>query len=253
MTPYFGWKPSKPDHRDYTLTDPHAPAKLPAKISLRGSADMPKVYDQGQLGSCTANAIGSAYEFELKRQGEDFMPSRLWIYYQERALEGTIDQDAGAEIRDGLKVVGKIGVCPEKDWPYDIGTFTGPPPSSCSVDATKSHAINYYSLNLGPGAPLRACIAAGFPFVFGFNVPAEFENLTASDPLLHLPGPDVQFIGGHAVKAVGYDYTRTRFPVNVFEVKNSWGTGFADDGYFYMDARCFSTVCSDLWTIRSTT
>lgn len=250
--PAYGWKPQKSDSRDYRLVDPHAPAKLPAKLSLRGSPDMPGVYDQGQLGSCTANAIAGAYEFELKRQGEDFMPSRLWIYYQERSLEGTIDQDAGAEIRDGLKVAGK-GVCPERDWPYDISTFTGPPPSSASVDAIKSHAVSYYSLNPhGPGAPLRACIAAGFPFVFGFQVPAVFETLTGDDPFLAFPGHNDQFVGGHAVVAVGYDFTCQRFPVPVFEVRNSWGADWGDGGYYFCDSRFFNRLATDLWTIRST-
>jgi C1A family cysteine protease len=250
MTAAYGWKAQRPDHRDWVLTDPHAPAKLPLSASLRSS--MPPVYDQGQLGSCTGNAIAGAYEFELKRQGEDFMPSRLFIYYQERVIEGTVSQDAGAEIRDGLKVVSQ-GVCPESDWPYDISTFADPPSAVAAADAAKSHALSYYSLSLGPVAPLRACLAAGFPFVFGFNVPAPFESLSAQSPLLTVPGPSDQYVGGHAVMAVGYDWSCTRFPVPVFEVRNSWGEGWADAGYCFFDYRCFSSITSDLWTIRSVT
>ena len=244
----YGWRPQRPDHRDYILCDPHAPAKLPTSVSLRNSPNMPSVYDQGQLGSCTANAIAGAYEFELKRQGEDFMPSRLWIYYQERVIEGTVDQDAGAELRDGLKVTA-AGVCPESDWPYDISTFTGPPPASATADAPRSQDLGYYSIVPGHGS-LRACLAAGFPFVFGFSVPQSFESLSGSDPLLDLPSPTEQFVGGHAVCAVGYDWTCQRFPVPVFEVRNSWGEGWGDGGYFFMDYRYFDSLASDLWTIR---
>ena len=248
----YGWRRQTPDHRDWTLVDPHSPARLPAKVSLRESPYMPGVYDQGSLGSCSANAIAGAYEFELKRQGEDFMPSRLWIYYQERLIEGTTDRDSGAVLRDGLKVVGR-GVCPESDWPYDISTFTGPPPAAAVQDAPRSRAVNYFSLHLGPGAPLRACLAAGFPFAFGFQVPQSFEGLGAASPYLPLPAPDEPFVGGHAVMAVGYDFTCERFPAPVFEIRNSWGPDWGDEGFFFMNYNYFGSLADDIWTIRQTT
>ena len=126
----FGWVPDLPDARDFLYSAPEdVLVALPKKVDL--SAKMPPVYDQGQLGSCTANAIGAAFEFEqMKQQQKDFMPSRLFIYYNERAIEGTIDSDSGAMIRDGIKSVAKIGVCPEDTWPYDIARFTEKPPTS---------------------------------------------------------------------------------------------------------------------------
>src|SRR5512133_3060968 len=100
--------------------------KLPKKVDLRSK--MPKVYDQGQLGSCTANAIGAAFEFGQVKQGlKDFMPSRLFIYYNERAMEGTIDTDSGAMIRDGMKSVAKRGAPKEDTWPYEIDRFRDKP------------------------------------------------------------------------------------------------------------------------------
>ena len=122
----FGWTPDLPDARDYMYSAPEAVlTKLPTKVDLRGSK-MPKVYDQGELGSCTANAIGAAFEFGQIKQGQkDFMPSRLFIYYNERAMEGTIDTDSGAMIRDGMKSVAKLGVCTEDTWPYDIPQLHG--------------------------------------------------------------------------------------------------------------------------------
>ena len=125
----FGWTPDLPDARDYMYSAPEAVlTKLPTKVDLRGTK-MPKVYDQGELGSCTANAIGAAFEFGQIKQGQkDFMPSRLFIYYNERAMEGTIDTDSGAMIRDGMKSVAKLGVCTEDTWPYDIPRFTEKPP-----------------------------------------------------------------------------------------------------------------------------
>ena len=69
-----------PDHRDYTYSAPEAIlANLPASIDLR--VNCPAVYDQGQLGSCSADAIAGAFEFELMKQNAPaFVPSRLFIY-----------------------------------------------------------------------------------------------------------------------------------------------------------------------------
>lgn len=254
MSRFYGWRPQAPDHRDKAFEVPTL--TLPSKVDLRMNQYMPPVYDQGQLGSCTANAIGGAYEYELRRQSEDFMPSRLWIYYQERVIEGTVDQDAGAEIRDGLKVASQ-GVPPETDWPYDISTFTGPPPTKAVQDAQKSKAISYFALTVGsPGAPLRACLAAGFPFVFGFSVPESLESddmASGKQTLLRLPGHDEQIVGGHATVAVGYDWTCSYYPMPVFTVRNSWGSSWCADGYFAIDYRYFNSLATDLWTIRQTT
>jgi C1A family cysteine protease len=94
---------------------------------------MPEVYDQGHLGSCTANAIGGAYEYDQIKQKElePFTPSRLFIYYNERDVEGTVEEDSGAMIRDGMKVINKIGVVPEPMWPYDIEKFKEKPSEKC--------------------------------------------------------------------------------------------------------------------------
>ena len=114
----FGWQPDLPDHRDHLYAAPVVwLKKLAAKVDLRSKC--PAVYDQGQLGSCTANAIGAAVQFDQMKQKikNVFVPSRLFIYYNERVMEGTVSSDSGAQIRDGIKSVGKQGDCSEKLWP----------------------------------------------------------------------------------------------------------------------------------------
>src|SRR5205807_1673038 len=115
----FGWVPDLPDNRDHLYAAPMAKlGPLPRKVDLRKHC--PPVYNQGQIGSCTANAIAAAIEFDRKKQKlADFIPSRLFIYYNERSMEHSVPIDNGAQIRDGIKSVGKQGACPEPEWPYD--------------------------------------------------------------------------------------------------------------------------------------
>src|SRR6266545_260207 len=113
----YGWNPDIPDGRDVMYAAPmEVVAKLPAKVDLRGQC--PDVYDQGQLGSCTANAIGGALEFDQMKQKQrrPFTPSRLFIFFNERKIEGTVDSDSGAQIRDGVKSVAQQGACKETTW-----------------------------------------------------------------------------------------------------------------------------------------
>jgi C1A family cysteine protease len=243
----FGWIPDLPDHRDVIFSAP-APvlAVLPPSVDLRPQCP-PTVYDQGQLGSCTANAIGAAFEFDLLKQGlADFMPSRLFIYYNERVIEGTVESDSGAMIRDGIKSVNKLGVCAEDDWKYDIERFAEKPPASCYQSALANQALAYQrvpqTLN-----QMRGCLAHGSPFVFGFTVYESFEGPdVAKTGVVALPAAGESVLGGHAVLAVGYDDATARFTV-----RNSWGPDWGLGGYFTMPYAYLTdrSLASDFWTI----
>ena len=126
---HYGWIPDLPDERDHIYAaPPRFLSDLPPATDLRPHC--PAVYDQGMLGSCTANAIGGAVEFDrIKQKLADFVPSRLFIYYNERVIEGTVGSDSGAQLRDGIKSVASQGACPEPEWPYEIAKFTQKPPA----------------------------------------------------------------------------------------------------------------------------
>jgi C1A family cysteine protease len=220
-----------------------APQHLPVRFNLRGLCS--PVVDQGTIGSCTANAIGSGLlEYLQLRAKRALVPvSRLFLYYEERKAEGTIGTDAGACIRDGMQVCQQEGCAPEADWMYDITKFTEAPPQQAYVDAGKIKISSYSRVQDLLFA--KASIAEGFPVVLGINVFESFEtSAVASHGVVPMPGGQEQCLGGHAVLAVGYDdYYKALC------VRNSWGTGWGDAGYFYLPYDYWTAGnVTDAWT-----
>jgi C1A family cysteine protease len=248
----YGWVPDLPDHRDLAYAAPVAALKsLPSKVDLR--AKCPKVYDQGQLGSCTANAIGAAIEFELKKAKarKVFTPSRLFIYYNERDMEGSVKEDSGAQIRDGVKSAHKLGAPPEDLWKYsdkNPGPFLKKPPKTVYAEAARHQVLSYQRVARVLGQ-FKGCLASGYPFVFGFTVYTAFEDeVVAKTGDLDMPARKEEVLGGHAVLAVGYDDSTQRFIV-----RNSWGSAWGKKGYFTMPYAYLleQNLSDDFWTIRT--
>ena len=238
----FGWIPQKPDQRDKKLK--MMVRELPSSVDLRVLCT--PMLDQGNLGSCTANAIASAYNYEHIRQfAKEFAPSRLFIYYNERAMEGTIKQDAGAVIRDGFKTINKQGVCTETLWPYNISKFASKPVPKCYSEALKDKVIDYLAVDNDP-LQMKGCLADGYPFVFGFTVYESFMSI-GSDGIMKIPDKQERAEGGHAVMCVGYSDLKQSFII-----KNSWGESWGDKGYFYMPYSFMFNrdLTSDFWSIR---
>jgi len=247
VTAWYGWVPDRPDHRDKLYSAIAAPPKvLPSKVDLRAGCS--PVENQGQLGSCTANALVGNLEFLENKAGRTATDlSRLFIYYNERAMEGTVDSDSGAAIRDGVKSLVKLGVCSEKSWPYNIAKFTQKPSAACFKEAATHEVTSYHRiLSL---QEMRQCLAEGYPFVFGFTVYSAFESkAVAKTGALNLPKPSEKDLGGHAVCAVGYDDTAKRVLV-----RNSWGADWGMGGYFTMpyDYISNNNLADDFWTLRA--
>ncbi len=247
-TARYGWLPDLPDHRDHLYAAPVALlGALPKRVDLR--AKCPPIYDQGLLGSCTANAIAAAIQFDQMKQSlpRVFTPSRLFIYYNERVIEHTVDSDSGAQIRDGIKSVARQGDCPEAEWPYVVAKFRIKPPAGCYADALKYKVISYQRL-VPALTQLKGCLGSGYPFVFGFTVYESFESApVARTGHASLPQPGERAIGGHAVAAVGYDDAR-----QWFLVRNSWGARWGLQGYFTLPYAYLTdrNLADDFWTIR---
>lgn len=246
----YGWRPDLPDHRDQRF-DPRAVNALGEKLVIPPAVDLrafcPPIYDQGSLGSCTGNAIGAAHHYDQMAQGEQaFMPSRLFIYYNERAIEGTINQDAGAAIRDGIKTIAKQGVCNESLCAYNVSAFKSRPTKRAYDDAAKHTAILYQRIEGING--IRACLALKRPIVFGFTVYESFESEeVAKTGMVPMPRPGELALGGHATLIVGFNDSEKRVVV-----RNSWGPKWGQAGYFELpyDYVLNPNLADDFWTVQ---
>jgi C1A family cysteine protease len=243
--PKYHWVKDKPDPRDhlYEMTG----VTQPARVDLR-NYDSP-IGDQGNLGSCTGNAVAGAIELmDRKNLNKATEVSRLFIYYYERFLEGTVNYDSGAYIRDGIKACYTYGACLENLWPYDITKYRTKPNNTAIADAARRKVTSY--TRIADHAGCLDSLANGYPVVIGFTVYSSFEsgNWWSTTGIMPYPNTATESVlGGHAVLLVGYDKS-----VNRYIVRNSWGTGWGDRGYFYMPFQVIqnSSMSSDFWNIK---
>lgn len=179
-------------------------------------------------------------------------PSRLFIYWNERELEGTVAQDSGARLRDGVKVLAQQGTPPEQLWPYDVAEFAVKPPAAAFTQAGKNQALVYQRITMPATNQVQdmlACLAAGYPFVTGISVYESFESQAAAKTgKIPLPALHEALLGGHAILIVGYDVT-----TKLFTFQNSWGTSWGDKGFGYLPFAYLTNpgLASDMWTLRT--
>ena len=243
----YGYIKDTHDSRDRVFSAILPWGSLPPAVDLRTKFPVP-AYDQSTLGSCSGNAIAGIHHFDQYQldPAKAFTPSRLFIYMNERILEGTVTEDAGAMIRDGIKTLVQQGVCPETMWPYDISQFTVRPTQACYDEAMKHQAIEYSRVMQLPHS-LKSCLAGGHPFVFGFQVYENFEDEdVAKTGIMHMPAGNN--VGGHAVAAYAYDDAR-----QVYIIRNSWGTVWGQAGYFEMPYAYMHDprLVSDIWMVKT--
>lgn len=248
--------PSRVDPRDWLFEpDEQALAAPPAAVDLRDAPDaFPTVFTQGRLNSCTAEAMSAALHYDMRRQslGDAFCPSALFIYYNERKDENTIGLDhlhgRPVQMRDCLLTVTTEGVCPDELWPYDPAKLDVRPPDA-AYERAESHRVQSYHRVLQDLAHLKACLAGGFPFVFGVRLYAGFPLAnTAGRSEVTMPGPGAQPLGGHALLAVGYDDSR-----GAFIVRNSWGAEWGDRGHCYLPYEYLTdpSLSFDHWVVNA--
>ncbi len=284
---YFGWLPDYPDLRDYTvkkdaisekgkragikvsvkemalktgILDLDSKKKLPSSVDLRKWCS--PVEDQGNLGSCTANAgVGLLEYFENKAFGKYLDGSRLFLYKVSRNLLQK-KGDYGAYIRTTMMAMVLFGIPPEKYLSYDIEKFDEEPDSFCYTFAQNYQAAQYFRLdpsNLSKEKVLlqiKTNLAAAIPAIFGFTVYSSI-NQAGKDGKIPFPSQNEQIEGGHAVIAVGYDDKMKITNENNSEktsgailIRNSWGAQWGEEGYGWLPYKyILEGLAIDWWTL----
>lgn len=244
---------------------------LPTQVDLSSYCT---IFDQGELGSCTGNAIAGCFyarqaiEFQDLDKKVHTLPqikaklapvSRLFIYYKEREMEGTVNEDAGASIGDGMYVQYKYGAPKESQWPYDISKFTVAPPESVVAAAKENRdldGVSHDEIDTSKATVINAMrhsLANKQPLVLGILLYSSFES-DAVAKTGHVPMPNTrreELLGGHAVLAVGYDDKQKRF-----KIANSWGTGWGNNGFFTLPYDYFKPnyrLASECWQMGTVT
>jgi len=270
----MGWLPDYPDFRDYTTEHDDLKPMLrrigvdkPLKVSLPASADLrawcPPVEDQGQLGSCTANAgVGMVGYFERRAFGKYIEGSRLFLYKVTRNMLHSTG-DNGAFLRSTMGALVLFGVPPEEYWPYVTADFDKEPTPFCYAYAQNYQAINYYRLDPPGTTPanlltqIKTNLSAGLPAMFGFTV---YNSYTQSSTTGKIPYPTAgeKIVGGHAIMAVGYDDTLKIKNTNAgatettgaILIRNSWGIGWGMAGYGWLPYEyVLKGVAQDWWSL----
>jgi len=247
MRDYFGWLPDLPDARDYTRETEKVKSLLKIqkpknRIDLRECCT--PVRDQGNMGSCTANAAAGLLEYHRKRAlGKETEASRMFIYKCTRDLMQA-KGDTGAYIRTTMGALALFGACPEKYWDYDAKSMDVAPPAFCYSYAMNYQAISYFRLDeRSIGIPakskeeilegIKEALSQGLPAMFGFYVYESIKD--ADDGKIPYPERGEKAIGGHAVLCVGYDdELKIGKCTGAFLIRNSWGEGWGEKGYGWL-------------------
>lgn len=240
-----GWVRDTPDHRDYQYLPRIGlkAAELSPRVDLRGIC--PPVYNQGSLGSCVYQSAAAQLQIVQVRTGYDeYMPSRLFMYYCARVRQNSVSRDSGSSIRMSMKVMATDGAPDESLWKHNIKQYKTKPPANVYA-AAKKHTIDEYQAVRQNLNDLKSALHEGFPVSFGFTVYKSF-NSVGKDGMVPYPGKNEKVLGGHAVLLVGYEDSKKRFIV-----RNSWGEGWGDNGYCYFtyDHILNSQLCSDFWVV----
>lgn len=246
-TAWYGCRPDTPDHNDhlFALRAVRA-APLPDVVDLRPWC--PPVMNQGAIGSCTAHGVTGAVRSYIIRRATtyDFAMSRLQLYYDSRALEGTTASDAGAEIRNVIKTLAKKGVGHEELWPYDVTRFAAPPPPEIYDDAIQYEALSYERVGAS-ALEIKQALAAGHPVIIGLSLYESFESdAVAATGFVPMPLPGERLVGGHCMYAVGAGQKP-----GTITLRNSWDTDWGDLGDCYIPEAYFDSgrYVSDCWIV----
>lgn len=242
---------------DYPLITPHRVQlrELCATLQTSELCEIPEytpLSNQGNIGSCAANAWGDMLEMvfglEQAHKYPDVIPtveqlSRLWLYWVGRCVHDGQLKDEGTYLYAIASALMALGVAPEYAWPYDTSKVFVAPGLEVRNMASDNRVTSVFRLDdANLGDDLELCVRAHHPVVFGGPIAREYQEYDGNINKV-FDVPDVS-IGGHAQIICGVRYDMGR---REFKLRNSWGNwGIA--GHAWVTDRYIVTACHDFWS-----
>ena len=211
----LGALPSSWDERDlpYASIPTIKEKELPEEYSLR--SEQTPVRHQGEVGACTSFAACAINETIQKVK--DLSERHL---YCRRANKPGL----GMAPRDACKILHKKGVSLEACWPYisDSDKLCKGSPCENVDDQSQRYRITSYHRCFNS---LKATLfSTKLPILIVVPVYENWENISENGKV---PMPGGNMVSYHALVMTGWSK-------KYLEVKNSWGSGFGDNGYLHI-------------------
>ena len=228
---------------------------LPLKISYRQYA--PPIQNQGQLATCVGWGVAYAQLstqqnllMDVTEGSQKFFRSMdpYFIYGNIRNF-GDLWCQKGTRISDAMQVLIEKGT---KPWVWD-------PWLTCNSKITFSEFTNalasnyvvsdYYAV---PNDDLVLNVKQALYFELivsvGVNLTESFQAGSAAKNGLWSPSSSEKLIGGHAMCVVGYDDSKYG---GAFEVMNSWGADYGENGFIWIKYSDFKKYVSEAYVINA--
>lgn len=225
---------------------------------------MPPVRSQGNQGSCASWATGyylkSYHEHRDQNSvygtGNDFSGvfSPAFLYNSVKVS----NCNGGSYIIDNLERIKQVGICNWNEMPYDATDCSTNPNQTAIDDAVcgkiSSHFLIHSSINTNYELPsnllvfyTKEWISRDEPVVIGIPLDQNFQNASplTNGEYIYKNYSQSSHVGHHAVLVVGYDDSK-----NAFKAINSWGTNWANNGYFWFDYSLFGDIVWEAWKTR---
>lgn len=218
-------------------------SNLPSSVSLKNYT--PPVGDQGQKGTCVAFALG--YNLQTMLDGIDnnmntnqladptliTSPTDLFLAIPNNQKGANCE---GTQLHYAFEVMQNRGVATLDVAPYSdvsIGDCSQAPSSSAQQDAGDNKIEYYRQINITV-EEFKAQLADNRPIGIGAFLSDSYMGWNSDDVLSsHTTYNRVGIHSGHAMTIVGYDDNKG--PNGAFEVVNSWGDSWGNQGFIWID------------------
>lgn len=216
---------------------------LPRSVSLQNFAPTP--LHQGAQGSCVgwASAYAARTILEARSTGQKpdavtFSPAFLYNQIH-------LDNCNGAYMLDAMESMQKNGALPFGEFRYDESSCENYPDRTDIKEAQSFRIKGFNRLTLGAEdytpdlVAIKQNLAQGAPVVIGAMVGGTFmDDMVGRD--MWIPSRSdysMRDFGGHAMCVIGYDDDKKG---GAFQIINSWGQDWGNNGFFWMRYEDFS-------------